>query len=235
MRAFICNVCLAENNCEESILHREIESCSLCRSTVRIREIIEVFESISNSKKLKVLGLSDHNIISDYMEKHGIYYINTFLEKDPQLDISKPNQKYIKYADVLISSDVLEHVMPPFEEYVKGHFDVLKKGGKLIMTTPYFHHKAYIEKYPLMSSYSVDDFGKVVASDKDGKTFDVNDAIFHGGPGNTLEMRLFSPEILKYTLEQVGFIDIQMIEEDNLEYGILRSATNMGTFLATKP
>jgi hypothetical protein len=153
---------------------------------------------------------------------------------DPILDISHPD-KYLNTANILISSDILEHVMPPHGHAMRGHFRVLKKGGWLILTTPYFIHSAFLEKYPWMVNYEVSSEGTVRGVDSTGETVEIDNPVFHGGPGNTLEMRLFTPEIIVEGLVSAGFKNIEILDQDVEEYGIMRSSTRMGTIIAQKP
>jgi SAM-dependent methyltransferase len=161
-------------------------------------------------------------------------YQNTFFDIEPCLDICNPSKAFKHKADILISSDVMEHVMSPFEKAFIGTFDVLKPGGYVILTTPYFHDMAFVDKYPWMKSYKVNSNHEVTGYDGE---FDrlAFDPIFHGGPGNTLEMRLFTPETLLYALEKTGFVNIQFLEDDIPEYGIVRHNEKMGTIIAKRP
>ena len=63
----------------------------------------------------------------------------------------------------------------------------------------------------------------------------LDNPVFHGGPGNTLEMRILTPEIIREGLEVAGFKDVVFNEADVPEYGIIRSATSVGTITARKP
>jgi hypothetical protein len=231
---FYCDLCGTTSATDLQNLHRELPSCNLCGSTVRIREIVHVLNSLNISKRGRVIGLSDHCLISEYMNKNEFNYLNTFFDSEPKLDVSNPND-FKNCASVLISSDILEHVMPPFEKALKGHFDILRRGGYLILTTPYFKNQAFVEKYPWMQSYSVGVDHVVTGIDAAGRKVMVENPVFHGGPGNTLEMRLFTPDTLTQSLTSVGFRDIRILEEDILSKGIMRSSTNMGTIIARKP
>ena len=183
----------------------------------------------------KVLGLSDHAAIQKFVGSLEVMYVNTFFDVEPQLDISNPSVNWQSFADVLISSDVMEHVMPPISKAFEGHYKVLRPGGRLILTTPYFHQSIYLEKYPHMSGYIVDEQANVFAHGHNYESLKIVDPVFHGGPGNTLEMRIFAPEIIREGLEVAGFEDIVFNEADIPENGIIRSATNMGTITARKP
>jgi hypothetical protein len=84
------------------------------------------------------LGLSDATLIEDYLSGlRGVRYKNTFFDVRPRLDITNPSIFLRGSADILISSDVLEHVFFPVSKALDGHSTVLKRGGLLILTVPY--------------------------------------------------------------------------------------------------
>ena len=55
----------------------------------------------------------------------------------------------------------------------------------------------------------------------DGRKQHYRDLVFHGGPGSTLEMRLFSLAALKKHFELAGFVDLLVHDSPDLEHGIL--------------
>jgi len=233
--SFECILCSRETQTEFSNFHRELSSCLYCLSTVRQRELIHTFLNlVIEFKNPNVIGLSDHDDVQAFMNRNQYKYKNTYFDVEPLLNVSKPSKTFLNSADILISSDVLEHVMSTFEKSIIGHFEILKPGGWLIMTTPYFKDQPYVDKYPWMSSYSVTREGEINALGSEGIR-KVSDPIFHGGPGNTLEMRLFAPETLKEALGSAGFTEIAFLEEDIPQYGIFRSTTQVGTIIAKKP
>jgi hypothetical protein len=200
-----------------------------------MREIAyHIKDFAGTDKNVKVLGLSDHEIIQRYVSRIGLDYVNTFFDEQPMLDICNPSPAFIEYADILISSDVMEHVLPPISRAFSGHFTVLKPGGKLILTTPYFHLSSYIEKFPHMISYTVDSEGNVFSFGKNYENLKIEDPIFHGGPGNTLEMRLFAPETIVEGLIVAGFKDVRINEDNIRDHGIIRSSSHIGTITAVK-
>ncbi len=55
----------------------------------------------------------------------------------------------------------------------------------------------------------------------DGRVQEFTDLVFHGGPGETLEMRLFSlPEMIGI-MESAGFVDIRMIDWSEPHLGVI--------------
>ena len=56
---------------------------------------------------------------------------------------------------------------------------------------------------------------------KEGAVEFFEDLIFHGGPGSTLEMRVFSEKSLTEEFIKAGFSFFEIISEDYLPYGII--------------
>ncbi|MFI4924463.1 MAG: hypothetical protein ACHQJ7_04900 [Vicinamibacteria bacterium] len=54
----------------------------------------------------------------------------------------------------------------------------------------------------------------------DGRTQRFADPVFHGGPGTTLEMRLFSRDALLRAFERAGFASVRIADEPCLPFGI---------------
>ena len=55
---------------------------------------------------------------------------------------------------------------------------------------------------------------------RDGEMQTFTDLVFHGGPGSTLEMRLFSREALEREFKDAGFARIRIAAEPYLPFGI---------------
>jgi hypothetical protein len=149
-------------------------------------------------------------------------YVNTFYHKFPILDIKKPPSELKEYADFLTCSDVLEHVIPPLALNIRGLYEILKPGGELIVSVPIVREAGEtIEHYPGIQDYKVE---KVENGYRVWGIFDsgnrlINNPIFHGGPGNTLELRRFSKQGFRSSLTKEGFIIVEEIDGD-LEFGI---------------
>lgn len=155
---FNCNLCGGSSSAEWGTLLREGPSCSTCGSSVRQREVVNAVEEIlrADKKVINVIGLSDSPQIETYFKSHEkVNYTNTFIDTDPLLDISAPALKWADSADVLISSDVFEHVFFPISKSLCGSFKILKNGGYIIITMPWNYLGPSIEHYPWMVSYEV--------------------------------------------------------------------------------
>ncbi len=187
---------------------------------------IRILEEIEENKNIRGIGMSD-SIWADVCSKK-FDYVNTFYHKEPKLDISNKYdvQKY-NNLDFIISSDVFEHIdpFPNIQHSFNNMYKMLKNGGFIIFSVPfsYFDH---IEHYPSLYDYEIikNEKEEYLIKNKtiDGKEEIFENLIFHGGPGNTLEMRLFSCESLKTFLKNAGFKEIKFHypNEDMNKYGI---------------
>jgi len=151
-------------------------------------------------------------------------YTNTFLHKQPYLDITSPNDTWSQKCDFVISSDVLEHVAPPVSVAFENVYKLLKPGGVFILTVPYRKEGATIEHFPNLHEYSLrEEHGRRILLNrtKDGDLERFEQLVFHGGEGETLEMRVFSEQSLLEELRAAGFHDIRIHKEDVPTFGIL--------------
>ena len=70
-----------------------------------------VSRSQDKERKLSVIGMSDPKPLADYLSTlHSIVYANTFFDEEPRLDLLNLNPLQVGGSDVVICSDVLEHV-----------------------------------------------------------------------------------------------------------------------------
>jgi hypothetical protein len=107
---------------------------------------------------------------------------------------------------------------------------MLKNGGHLIFSVPYTNRQ-HEEHFPNLYNYEiVKENNEYVLHNTtiDGNKEVFNNLTFHDGPGNNLEMRVFSRNTLMTFLDQSGFYDITFheITEDMNEYGIFWSKYN---------
>jgi hypothetical protein len=214
---------------------REQPSCRICKSSVRMRAIVHhvslvIFgESIAlpdfpERKDIVGIGLSDWPKYARPLQKK-LNYTNTFYHKQPLLDITSVADSLTKTTDFIISSDVFEHVTPPVSQAFTGAHKLLKKGGSLILTVPFMlEENETREHFPRLFDYKIvrKDLRsyKLINRRQDGSLEEFNDLIFHGGPGSTLEMRLFAKAALVKELQNAGFSSIRFAEEPVPEFGI---------------
>lgn len=208
-----------------------------------MREIVCAFQDLHPgdlSKDFKIIGLSDANLIANYFENLlGGRYKNTFFDTAPKLDVSDLKPISFETTDVLISSDVFEHVFFPLSRALEGSYNLLKPGGRMICTMPWSTFQPSIEHFPWMTSYTVSKLSNeqyaVLGVDSTGAIRVVEEPIFHGGPGNTLEMRKINVLVLVEDLRKAGFVDIQIHNQDRPEFGIRRPDGVVGVVTAVKP
>jgi hypothetical protein len=108
---------------------------------------------------------------------------------------------------------------------------MLKCNGSFIFSVPYTNGE-HEEHFPNLYKYEI----KKLDNDKfilqnttiDNKIETFEKLCFHGGPGNVLEMRIFSKKSIISFLEKSGFVDITFYEinEDMEKYGIFWAKDN---------
>jgi hypothetical protein len=213
-------------------MQREVPSCRYCGSTVRWRSIIHALSTELFGKSLAIpefatrkdiagLGLSDWTGYADRLAEK-LAYVNTFYDCEPKLNISSPNTSDLERYDFLLASDVFEHVLPPVSDAFRGSHDLLRPGGVLIFSVPYVEGQT-AEHYPELHSFAVvKQQGKWILRNetKDGRDQSFADVIFHGGPGSTIEMRLFGKASLRVEFERAGFRSVCEVSEEVPEFGI---------------
>jgi hypothetical protein len=126
----------------------------------------------------------------------------------------------------MISSDVLEHVQPPVHLAFEGTHQTLKDGGWLILTVPYMNSLEHtIEHFPELYDYEFLEVeqGKYILRNitLSGDEQLYQNLRFHGGPGMSLEMRVFSQSDLLRHLEEADFSSFRIASEDVPELGIV--------------
>ena len=223
---FVCNICGATNVLPMESFEREAGFCSSCGSTVRNRGVIylltkyllgrpQVLSRIRPSR-FRGIGLSCSSVYAPYLEEK-FEYTNTFFNREPCLDINNPSG----YADLdfVISSDVFEHTFPPAMAAFQGSNQILRKRGLLFLTLPYSLNERTIEHYPECAGYREVDLGSgtkaVELTLRDGSTTLDENPIWHGGRGNTLEMRVYARSDLLQCLKDASF---KILEE--FPYGV---------------
>ena len=244
---FICNICGAEGVFDPPGDWRETPSCGRCGSSVRMRGIIHcllegvlgrsrVLEGLRRHKLIGV-GLSDWDGYAARLAK-TFEYTNTYYHQAPRLDITAPGDERLGLYDFLISSDVFEHVPAPASRAFDGAFKMLRPGGLLVLTVPFGWDEETVEHYPDMASFAVADVGGhyvLVTRDHEGRFALRTDPVFHGGPGTTLEMRVFSRGGMLADLAAAGFTDIRVLDENVPEWGIFQPHAYGVPVMARKP
>src|SRR5262249_21054043 len=139
-------------------------------------------------------------------------YLNTFYHCEPRLDIADPPHSMEGRFDFLIASDVFEHVVPPISRAFANARKLLRPGGVFVFTVPFGTMPKTIEYYPDLFDFRIaKEEGEWTLHNRtaDGRDQTFTNLVFHGGPGSTLEMRIFSRDGLEREFAQAGFKDIR--------------------------
>ena len=229
---YVCNLSGKEFTLEDKEKRRE--GAHVFGLNSRLRAIIyvltkvikcnQVLNNVRPNKNIKGIGMSDaENLASALSKKFS--YANTFYHTKPFLDIYN-NEHVSSYynLDFITSSDVFEHISPyPNVQIAFNNlYKMLKVGGYIIFSVPFIYDN-YYEHFPSLYKYSIEFDKKLNKHYIKNKTItgseeliysfkNINgenkDLCFHGGPGSTLEMRIFSREVLVKHLEKAGFKEI---------------------------
>ena len=235
---FRCNVCGSACECDSLDLGRENSSCIECGSTVRMRSIVHLVSMAVFGKSLALpdfpsrpdirgIGLSDWDVYARGFAS-SFNYTNTYYHQEPLLDITNVPDSLADSCDFLISTDVFEHVAPPVSRAFEGALKILKPGGTLVLTVPFTNGLTDTqtrEHFPDLHRFELHGEAegpfKLVNTRADGGVEEFDDLVFHGGPGTTLEMRVFSRKSLERELQRAGFTNIEFTSKRVREFGIL--------------
>ncbi|MGH8092749.1 MAG: methyltransferase domain-containing protein [Chthoniobacterales bacterium] len=169
------------------------------------------------------LGLTDSESYATPLAQK-FHYQNTYFHQSPRLDIGgdlAPSQ--FESCDFLISSEIFEHVTPPVARAFANVFRLLKPGGLFVLTVPYGKQSETTEHFPDLNDFTLDETeGHYVMTNRtrEGVIQKFDQLHFHGGPGTTLEMRIFSEGDLLQHLRTAGFSEIKIHLEPVFQYGI---------------
>lgn len=231
--SYQCNICGSACKTRISELGREKPSCVFCGSTVRFRALMHLLSVELFGKSLAIkdfpktegivgIGMSDWTGYASPLRKR-IRYTNTFYHKEPKFDITDVPSSLEGTLDFVISSDVFEHVPPPVSLAFENTYKLLKPGGVFIFTVPYTKEAHTKEHFPELYEYKLikEDKRYVLKNRKKDGTEEVfSNLIFHGGPGSTLEMRVFSEASLMEEFQKAGFNEVKIRKEPDFERGI---------------
>ena len=175
-------------------------------------------------RDIKGLGMTDSLCYAALLaEKFD--YKNTYYHQDPRLDISAQeiHSDLLASQDFVISSDVFEHVAPPLSRAFRNVWSILKPGGTLVLTVPYTLQKETMEHFPELHEFNVIRYGdsyvlQNITKDGVSQAFDL--LAFHGGPGSTLELRIFAKRDLIRHLTEAGFRKVTVHRAPDFSYGI---------------
>ena len=231
--AFRCNLCGTKARSTLAGLSRETPSCPSCGSTVRFRAIVHLvvreltgdaapLPSLAPRRDLVGIGLSDAACYAEPLAR-AFRYRNTFFHAKPRLDITAIDPALRGTHDFLVASDVFEHVAPPVARAFDNALSLLKPGGTFVLTVPFSLEADTVEHYPELYDWSLeatDGAFRVLNRTVDGRMQRFASPVFHGGPGTTLEMRLFSRDALLREIRRAGFASVRVADEPYLPFGI---------------
>ncbi len=219
---FRCNICGRMARAEVSHLTREEPTCR-CGSSVRLRSLVHLLTTALFGESLAIPDIPlrkdltgvDMSGAATYAGRlaRRLGYINTFLHQEPRLDILAPADQWLSQCDFVISSDVFEHVLPPVAAAFDNTLQLLKPGGVFVFTVPWIKTGPTVEHFPALHDYHLEQRGEtriLVNRTVDGLRQEFNNPVFHGGEGQTLEMRVFSESGILGNLAEAGFCDIRI-------------------------
>ena len=232
--SFECNLCGTHNAVARERLAREIPSCAQCGSTVRWRATVHlvcksllhcdaVIPRTAPRRELSGVGLSDDACVARALSS-VFDYSNTFYDTAPQLDIMRLPDDLVGRYDFVSASDVFEHIVPPVELAFANARRLLKPGGVLVFSVPFTLEPDTVEHFPELHEFRLieqDGKWRLHNRTRDGREQEFDDLIFHGGPGSTLEMRVFSRAALERHFARAGFQDVRFAAETCERFGIV--------------
>jgi len=228
-----CPLCAHRYTFDQDSERREGPLCPKCNISGRASAIINALSNFVGqenialvnhplNKDVSIIGLSDSPRYAQYLaDKYN--YTNTYFHKEPYLDIRFPAEEHRGKYDVVISTEVFEHVLGDVTLAFDGAHSLLKPGGIFIFTVPFVNNGAHKEHYPGLVDYNSREVdGKWVADlEFDTGVVQTDESpIFHGGPGITLEVRLFTRDSVLEYISAAGFIDIEVQDKNYPELGI---------------
>jgi SAM-dependent methyltransferase len=236
--AFRCNICGGANALARKAFGREAGTCTECSSTVRWRSIVHVLsvelfgESLAlpdfpSVPELTGVGLSDWDGYAVPLARK-LGYTNTFLHQAPRLDITAVAAELRERFDFVLASDVFEHVPPPVSVAFENLRALLRPGGVAVVTVPYEPEGETVEHFPDLHRFELADGDdgepELRNTTRTGEQQVFRELVFHGGPGSTLEMRVFSESSLHEELHAAGFGDVETYGADVDRWGIVWNA-----------
>jgi len=174
-------------------------------------------------KGIRGLGISDSADYSGHLAAR-FDYRNTEFDREPRLDIVHPDTREFATYDFIVCSEVLEHVVAPVETAFSNLARLLTPSGVLLMTVPYKPEGSTDEHFGPMQDFAVTQVsGKAVLVRRtEGGGYEVLDnLVFHGGSGSTLEMRVFSQQDLRAAILGGGFYSLEIYCGDVPAFGIM--------------
>lgn len=94
--------------------------------------------------------------------------------------------------------------------------------GLLIFSVPYTLEENTKEHFPELHEWSVEKRDKWLLHNKtkDGVLQEFDNLVFHGGEGETLEMRVFCLDDILSKLKNAGFQSVKVMKEADFRHGV---------------
>jgi SAM-dependent methyltransferase len=178
------------------------------------------------------MGLSDPLCVAEVLARR-FDYRNTCFDREPRFDIMAPPEPGAKF-DFVVASEVFEHVKPPVQTAFDNLARLLRPGGFVVFSTPWESEGDTVEHFPGLCDWQVVKLrsGYVLLNRRtEGELETFDNLNFHGGPGNTLEMRVFSKTGLLANCAAAGFTNYSFAE-DYGPFGIVWEPWARGMILA---
>ena len=234
---FECNIC---GRWSPTLLRwaifRDFPSCLFCGSGSRSRQIVHALSVALHGRSLPLrqfpsrkdvvgIGMSEWEAMAIPLAE-SLSYTNTYLHQEPRLDICAINPSDEGRYDFVISSDVFEHIDPPVSIAFENLRRLLKPDGFALFSVPYMRYGPTDEHFPELHRFHLeegDDRPRLHNTTRDGRQQVFDNLIFHGGKGQTLEMRLFGESSL---LEEIDRAELtaRILREHVPRHGIIRLA-----------
>ncbi|MCK5665790.1 MAG: hypothetical protein KAI17_20020, partial [Thiotrichaceae bacterium] len=244
-----CTICGSLYLLDTGNNSREGKLCPKCGASGRAQAIAYYVSKIlyddvvplnkhAVNKSKKIIGLSDGRVYADILQKK-YDYTNTFYHREPFIDITCPPEKLHGVFDLLITTEVFEHINGPSIKAFYGALNILKPGGYMILTVPFINNGDSIEHYreglKNYDSHQTKEGHWVAELEfNDGSKEVDEEARFHGGPGKTLEIRLFNRSRLISELDLAGFDEV-VIHDENLPQWAIHWGPASRVITARKP
>jgi hypothetical protein len=225
---FFCNSCFALRITRITPDLREVLICPSCDLNARQRAILLAVQKIrkrnSFFRRQKIIGVSDGAPMANaFSSRFGSSYNNFEYHLEPFLDITQLKPTMRSTSDIVVCSEVLEHVQPPIDLAFFGLYELLKPGGWVVLSVPHTGPNSnHVEHFPVLkNSQLTEGVAPILRGvDQEGHSREFHNLVFHGGAGATLEYRVFSEDSVQLNLRKAGFINIKMQENHSI-FGIV--------------
>jgi SAM-dependent methyltransferase len=174
-------------------------------------------------KAIRGLGMSDQPCYAGLLaEKFD--YTNTYYDREPRFDFTESHPNLSASYDFILSADVFEHIAPPVERACEEVQHLLKPRGFLALTVYCNPIDRMREHFPSLNEFRIVPLGDssvLINRKRDGNLELLDNLVFHGGQGATLEMREFGITELESKLIAAGFREVDFLTDNLTEIGIL--------------